>query len=340
MNVLLTSAGRRSYMVQYFREALDEDSKVIVANTIADAPAMLAADIAVQVPASHEPEYVPALLDICKKHQVQLMLSLHDFDTTLLVQHRKKFIKIGVIPVLSEPDFVNICYDKFATAKFLKEHSLPYCSTFLSIEDAIGALESGQLRFPVILKPRSGFGSIGLYIAHDKRDIYDCFRLLQKDILGSPIVNSPDFKLDTAIIIQQLVQGDEYGLDVINDLEGKFSTVIAEKKLAMRSGETDSAVIVEEPILSELAKTISLHSKHLGVLDLDVIIESGKPYILEMNPRFGGHYPFAHLAGANIPAAIIAWVKGCEPDSSWLKAEIGVKGYKELVPTRISQERI
>lgn len=340
MNILLTSAGRRSYIVKYFRQALDENSKVIVANTIADAPAMLTADIAIQVPASHNSEYIPTLLNICRDHQVKIMLSLHDLDTTFIAPHRQKFVDINVLPVISEPEFVTTCYDKFETANFLKSIGLPYCLTYLRLEDTLAALDKGRLRFPVILKPRSGFGSIGLYISHDHQDLNDCFRLLRKDIIGSPIANSPDFDLETAIIFQQVVQGEEYGLDVINDLKGNFSSIIIEKKLAMRSGETDSAIIVENPALSDLAKTISLHSKHLGVLDLDVIIENGTPYILEMNPRFGGHYPFAHIAGANIPAAIIAWAEGREPDPAWLRAEIGVKGYKELVPTRISWERI
>jgi carbamoyl-phosphate synthase large subunit len=340
MNVLLTSAGRRSYIVQYFREALDADSKVIVANTIADAPAMQAADIAIQVPASHEPSYIPTLLEICHTYQVRLLLSLHDLDTKFLAPHRQKFYDLNVVPVISEPCFVDTCYDKFATVDFIKTIGLPYCPTYLGLDDTLAAVDAAKIRFPIILKPRTGFGSIGLYITHDERDIRDCYRLLRKDIVRSPICNSPNFDIESAAIFQQLVQGDEYGLDVVNDLKGNFSSVIVEKKLAMRSGETDSAIIVDEPILFELGRTISLHSKHLGVLDLDVIIENGRPYILEMNPRFGGHYPFAHLAGANIPAAIIAWAHGRNPDPLWLRAETGVKGYKELVPTRISYEHI
>jgi carbamoyl-phosphate synthase large subunit len=337
MNVLLTSAGRRSYIVQYFREALDEGSKVIAANTIADAPAMQAADIAIQVPASHEPGYIPALLNICREQEVKLMLSLHDLDTTFLAPHRQKFLDIDVIPVISDPDFVNTCYDKFATDKFLKSLGLPYCKTFLSLDATLAALDARQLRFPVILKPRSGFGSIGLYITHDREDLCNCFRRLRREIVGSPIANSFNFDLNTAVIFQQFVQGEEYALDVLNDLDGNFSSVIIEKKLAMRSGETDSAITVDDPVLFGISQTVSLHSRHLGVLDVDVIIDNGTPYIVEMNPRFGGHYPFAHLAGANFPAAIIAWAQGRIPDPSWLKAEVGIQGYKELVPTRINR---
>lgn len=335
MNVLLTCAGRRNYLVQYFREALELGEKVVATNTVADTPAMQAADVAIKVPASHDPSYIPTLLNICREQKIKLMLSLHDLDTTFLSLHLQKFIDIGVIPVISEPEFINICFDKFLMISFLKAHGLPYCPTYISHDDTISALESGQLKFPLILKPRSGFGSIGLFIARDQQDVSDCYRLLRKTIVNTPIVNSPNFNMESCIMFQQFIEGEEYGVDVINDLNGQFISTIIEKKLSMRSGETDSAIIVDDTSLSGLGQTIGLNSRHMGLLDIDVIMKNATPYIIEMNPRLGGHYPFAHIAGANVPAAIIAWAKGCEPNPLWLKAEVGIKGFKELVPTRV-----
>jgi carbamoyl-phosphate synthase large subunit len=49
-----------------------------------------------------------------------------------------------------------------------------------------------------------------------------------------------------------------------------------------------------------------------------------------MNPRFTGHYPFSHIAGANIPAALVAWAKGQTADPAWLRVIPGVKGYKGI----------
>jgi carbamoyl-phosphate synthase large subunit len=70
---------------------------------------------------------------------------------------------------------------------------------------------------------------------------------------------------------------------------------------------------------------------HLGVLDVDVIEQDGILYVLEFNPRFGGCYPFSHMAGANLPAAYVAWALGMQPDPSWLRVRAGVKCFKDFM---------
>jgi len=69
---------------------------------------------------------------------------------------------------------------------------------------------------------------------------------------------------------------------------------------------------------------------HLGVLDIDVVERDGTLYVLEFNPRFGGCYPFSHMAGANLPAAYVAWALGEKPDPLWLRARAGVKCFKDF----------
>mgnify|MGYP000788059025 CR=1 FL=1 len=42
-----------------------------------------------------------------------------------------------------------------------------------------------------------------------------------------------------------------------------------------------------------------------GPLDIDLIEQNGKLYVLEINPRFGGGYPHAYECGVNFPEYIL-----------------------------------
>ena len=97
------------------------------------------------------------------------------------------------------------------------------------------------------------------------------------------------------------------------------------------SGETDASETVVMPEIEKYSRRIAEATKHPGNLDADFFVgEDGAVYLLEMNPRFGGGYPFSHIAGANVPAALIAWAQGKEPDPEWLEITMGVKAYKDI----------
>ena len=117
---------------------------------------------------------------------------------------------------------------------------------------------------------------------------------------------------------------------MINDLEGRYCTTIVKKKTAMRSGETDAAETVEDRELSALGERLGTLIRHRGNLDVDVLEEDGRYYVLEMNARFGGGYPFSHAAGVNLPLALVLWAMGRELPPGLLTARTGVKAQKDI----------
>jgi carbamoyl-phosphate synthase large subunit len=128
---------------------------------------------------------------------------------------------------------------------------------------------------------------------------------------------------EKAILIEEAASGQEWGMDIMNDLEGRFMGASARRKVAMRSGETDVAEVVDAPKeLRELAKLISEATRHPGNMDIDVFVQEnpdgsiGELHVLEMNARFGGGYPFSHVAGVNLPAALVSWLRGESPDKA------------------------
>ena len=67
----------------------------------------------------------------------------------------------------------------------------------------------------------------------------------------------------------------------------------------MRAGDTDRAIIVNPKRFKNFAKTISKNLRHVGNLDVDFLLIKEKIYVLDLNPRFGGGYPFTHEYGYN-----------------------------------------
>ena len=144
------------------------------------------------------------------------------------------------------------------------------------------------------------------------------FKKIKKTILATASVG------DEYIMIQEKLCGKEFGLDVMNDLTGRNVGVSVKQKLAMRAGETDKAITVDIPEVYEMGRKIGENLKHIGNLDVDIMQRANGDYcVLELNPRFGGGYPFSYEAGVNLPKAIIQWVKGENVDASILKPEIG-----------------
>jgi carbamoyl-phosphate synthase large subunit len=126
------------------------------------------------------------------------------------------------------------------------------------------------------------------------------------------------------MLIQQMAIGQEYGIDIVNDLEGNFFTALAKRKLAMRAGETDMAEIVENEQLQLVAKEIASHTKHIGMLDADFIITNeGEVFLIDLNPRFGGGYPFSHLSGLNVPELYKKWLNNEQPSPADLTIAYG-----------------
>ena len=109
-----------------------------------------------------------------------------------------------------------------------------------------------------------------------------------------------------AIIIQEKIDGVEYGLDIFNDLEGKNLSVYVKEKLAMRAGETDKAALRNNQDINNIGKRIGGNLQHISNLDCDIFEKNGEYFLLEMNPRFGGGYPFSQMSDAKFPAAIYA----------------------------------
>ena len=310
MNVLLTCVGRRNYLVEYFRQAVGDTGFVFGTDVSSEAPGMQEVDKAFVLPRVDAPGYVDCLLTICREHSVGLLASVNDLELPILAPTRERFEAIGTRLVVSAPEVIDIAFDKWRTVAFLSQHGVKSPLTVLRLDDAYKELDAGRFRFPLVVKPRWGTASVSIDIVRDRKELELAFQLTHKRLSQTMLADISLTDLERSVMIQECLDGHEYGLDVVNDLEGRNVTTFVKRKLAMRAGETDRAVTEVNVELFELGCLIGRRLKHVGNLDCDVFLTSNGPCVLELNPRFGGGYPFTQMAGANIPAALVAWCLG------------------------------
>lgn len=303
MNILFTCVGRRKYLVDYFKAEQKLVSKLVGVDMSNTAPALAGCDKWYLAPSIYDANYMKRILEVCKIEKIDVLISLNDMELTILAKHRVLFERAGVTLVLANNNAIDICSDKYKTFLFCKENNIPVPHSFVSLSSALSSINAKSLNFPLIVKPRWGSASFGLYVVDNKDDLMDAYNTCKKALGKSYLAQFKES--DDDVLIQEYIEGKEYGLDIFNDMDGKYRGVVCKEKLSMRAGETDKAVTVDSKRFSEFAHTIGNTLKHVGNMDCDFLERDGDLYLLELNPRFGGGYPFSHEAGANLVKALL-----------------------------------
>lgn len=330
MNILLSSVGRRPYLVRWFKEALvlnGISGKVIAVDLDPHSPARVFADDFFLAPRVDDDTYVPWLRDLLLANNIELAVSINDFELS----------RWSALPASSEwaslirLDLLNqsIVEDKVLMNKVLESSGILIPRTWTGERPNLIAEESSSYRF--VTKGRFGSASRGLRFV-GRADLSQAIDSASLEVTNRYGILAPlqdEYAPSELVIVQEEIWGTEFGLDVVCDLHRDFSCVFARRKIAMRNGETDRAESVRADEFVDVAKRIAKAVPHAGSIDVDVIRnENGDIYVIDINPRFGGGYPFSHLAGAHSPALYVAWKSSSTVKREWMTYQPGVIGGK------------
>lgn len=292
-NILITNIGRRGYLVDFLKNTPQFKGKIFVSDCDKTASGLYGNNdgyFLLPRVTNNEEEYVRMLLEVCKEQQVGLVIPIIDPEIYVLSEYRDMFLENGIRVVVSTKDVLDICYNKLQMNIFLKENGFCYPKTYDNIKDFEQDYAQNDISFPVILKPIYGSGSAETYKVETLEKLQTCFH--------------------EGLVIQEFLDGTEYGVDVFNTYEQLPVRCVIKKKIAMRSGETDKALTVENDQIFNIAIRLAKCLGHIGNLDFDLLEVDGKIYIIDMNPRFGGGYPATHMAGVNLLELLVRLTNG------------------------------
>lgn len=295
MNLLFCSVGRRCELLKDFRKTMGDDLKIVVTDHSEVAPAMAFADKAYLVPLISDPDYIPMILDICKKEQIEAITTLIDPEIMLLAKHREEFEKLGVLVLAPYEETAKLCFNKYELYRFLTEHQINTIRTFGTFEEFEDAFRAGEIAFPVFVKPREGSGSVGAR----KIETMELLRQVTEE--------------DKSLIIQELMTGKDLDADVyVDTVSHKPVAMFSKRKLSTTIGGANKTISFKDETLFAFIKSVLSVMQFNGPLDMDFFYQNGQYYLSEINPRFGGAYLHAYGAGVDFVKLIAENIKGNE----------------------------
>jgi carbamoyl-phosphate synthase large subunit len=285
--VLFTCAGQRVDIVSAFARA---GALTVAADADRLAPAVFHADRRALVPRVDDPTYVHALAAIVAEHDVRLIVPLTDLDQERLSLHRDE-----LAPALVLAPSAEVCRtmgDKYLAHLFFEENGIASPRTWLP-EDV-----PDDVRYPVLVKVRDGFGSRHIYHAADPDEL--------AFFLGYTTVDS---------MVQERCLGAEFSIDVFCDLEGRCLNAIPRTMIQSKGGESIKGMSIQDAELiahgAHVAETVGI----VGPANVQCFREpDGSLPVTDVNPRFGGAFPLPLAAGSRYPELALALARGESPE--------------------------
>lgn len=329
--VVIGSAGRRLYLIDWFRQAFETlgvEGRVVVTENDNTTSSASYGDMTRIMPKYADPAYEAALMDLVNEFEPQLFISVNDYE--LLHIHvntdlAERVRQSGVLVPGVSAAWQRGCADKLQMAKMLTAIGVPTAPTVSGADgEGLSALIANTS--DVVVKHRFGSGSSGLAVVPSDRAV----EAVAESLLTVP---APTGGAPTAddVVVQPRLSGTEHGVDIVGALRGPgdLAAVLARRKLRMRAGETDKAVTVDPAPFVRNSALIGRAAGLTGLIDVDMFLdEEGRSTVIDINPRFGGGYPFVHLAGADVPLYCLAQALGRDIGQEWNRYESGVVSAK------------
>jgi carbamoyl-phosphate synthase large subunit len=310
VTVLISSAGRRVELLRGFRRALEAvgaaPGRVLATDCSWYSSAFHDADEALLVPRLDDAEFAPRLLELCLKHDVDLVVPTIDTELPVWVAHRDQFAEIGTTIALSHDDVVAIAADKQGTHDWLVARGFP---TVQQTTPAAGLADPDDWTFPLMVKPRFGSAGIGVGLVRDGEELALAAR--RGPELGE-------------MVVQRVAPGVEHTIDVLADRTGRCVCAVPRRRIEVRAGEVSKGMTVRSAVLEDLAARVceALPGAY-GALNVQVFVDGDVDdpdnlAVVEINARYGGGFPLSLEAGADFPRWMLEELLGlpstCSPD--------------------------
>lgn len=290
--ILFTSPGRRFELINFFRQEFT-GYEFIGGDAFNTSPASYILDRVYKLPLKIDEEYINEVINVCKKENPEFIVLLLDPEIYYFSKYKKLFNEINVHVWVPDYETVKLTNDKYLMYEKFKSSEIAMPQTWLLKDFLHNKIDAPYDKF--VVKPRTGSASKGIY------------KVPSGNV--SLIANSENLDKDLYLVQQQINFDYEVTVDLYSDGKGNVIEYCQRKRISVRAGEIEKGVTVNIPRITDAVKKVAGELAILGVINIQLMLESEKVYLGEINARFGGGYTLSHHAGANMIQHMKAYMK-------------------------------
>lgn len=231
------------------------------------------------------------------QNKYDLVVPLGDDAAKYLSNNKEKLSKVSKIAV-NDWNIFQYSIDKLNTMRICKENGIPAPTTIIS-ENPMEVMEYAKLKFPVVVKPRTGVGSIGFQIFSDMEKLNAYFKNYDEK-------NGP-------LLIQEYIEqknNPQYRVDMFRDRDGIFRMAMVGKVTRwypLDGGSGIYAYTIHNEEILDYCKKLLEGINWNGYANIDMVWDANTNVakVLEINGRVGATIKLDYIAGANISQLIL-----------------------------------
>lgn len=235
-----------------------------------------------------------------KTKNYDIVIPLSDVSTKFLSSRWNEFCEYIKAPIPNIDTFL-IAFDKQRTMEVCMENSIPCTLTKCLNEEIDHFLK--RVEFPIVVKPKSGFGSIGFRILKAKEDLDNFLDKVKNDM--------------TNYLIQEYVPqtGKQYNVHAFVDDNNELSFAVPTQKcrwFPIDGGSSCFARTVDRADLIEQCEKLLKIINWRGCCEIELIEDprNGQIKVMEINGRTSACIKMCQLAGINVAKSMVQFSLG------------------------------
>jgi carbamoyl-phosphate synthase large subunit len=322
-NVLVTAVGGivGEGIVKSLKFAnMDEGSpvkyKIIGVDMNDQAAGLYRCDFGKLIPPASSTDYLESIMRIVRENDIRAIYVGSDIELVKLAHAKPELESNSNAVVISNPlDVIGAARDKWKTFQFLEKNNLPRAMSCLP-EDKEKFME--RYGFPLVVKPREGYGSLFFNIVHNSDEMQYALDVIRRH--------------GWRPVIQEYLNGtnQEFTSGVTIDKDGSYVMSSISLQKFPKSGQTYKAFVDSFDPIRKSAEEVAIKLGARNAVNIQAKFDGNEAKVFEINPRFSATVPIRAIAGVNEPDIIYR--------NNVLGEQIHIEKYKKILCLRYWNE--